>query len=143
MESTRVKWKTRWMIAGIVGVFVLALTYTPQPAHAGGATLEELSQRVTRLERQNQAQARRIHSLERLTAEQGAKLGWFKECTPGPLDVGLFLDEELENRFNIISQALADPAIAWQTLAWPIGAQTFALQVHPSCIKGSISGFPW
>jgi hypothetical protein len=138
MESTRVKWKVKLLILGILAAFAVALTWMPTPARA--ATIE---QRLDKLERQNQAQARRIHSLERLTAEQGAKLGWFKECTPGPLDIGLFLDEELENRFNIISQALADPAIAWQPLAWPIGANTFALQVHPSCIKGSISGFPW
>jgi hypothetical protein len=132
----------RLMIVIAALVFMLA----PVPAQAGGFTdtdLQKLVAKVTKLERQNQAQARRIHALEAQDATQNAKFGWFRECTPGPLDIGLFLDEELENRFNIISQALADPAIAWQTLAWPIGANTFALQVHPSCINGSMSGWPW
>jgi len=127
-------------------LIALAVLCVPAPAQAGGFTdtdFLKLTQQVQEQGRRIQAQARRIHSLERMNAEQNAKLGWFKECTPGPLDVGLFLDEELENRFNIISQALNDPAISWQTLAFPLGAQTFALQVHPSCINGSISGFPW
>jgi len=110
------------------------------PAVADAATIEE---RLVKLERQNQAQARRIHSLERVTAVQNAKLNWFEQCTPAPLDVGLFLDEELGNRFNTIANTIGVPAVAWQTLGAPTGAMTYALQVHPSCIHGSISGFPW
>jgi hypothetical protein len=138
MGSFRLKWKSRWLLAGIAGALTLAFTYTPQPAH--GATIEE---RIVKLERQNQAQARRIHTLERVNAEQNAKLGWFKECTPAALDIGLFVDEAVGDRFNLIAQTIPDPGIAWVPLAYPIGANTFALQLHQSCIKGATSGFPW
>jgi hypothetical protein len=121
-------------VAGIAAALVLVT------APAYGATIE---QRLVKLEKQNQAQARRIHSLERVTAVQSAKLNWFQQCTPGPLDVGLFLDEELGARFNTIANTIGVPAVAWQPLQAPIGAMTFALQVHPSCINGSVSGFPW
>ena len=134
--------RLRWVIV----MTILAVTLVPQPAQAGGFTETDflrLTQQVQEQGRRIQAQARRIHTLERVNGEQNAKLGWFKECTPGPLDVGLFLDEELGDRFNIISQAIGDPAVSWQPLAWPTGAQTFALQVHPSCIEGSFSGWPW
>ena len=138
-EHMAIKW-------GIVAALALATTplvscgwgWPTEPARA--ATIE---QRLDKLELQNRAQARRIHTLERINAEQGAKLNWFEQCTPGPLDLGLFLDEELGNRFNTIAQALGDPAIEWQTLASPLGAMTFTLQVHPSCIHGSVNGFPW
>jgi hypothetical protein len=123
-----------------IAIAAAAVMAALAPAVADAATIEE---RLVKLERQNQAQARRIHSLERVTANQNAKLNWFEQCTPGPLDIGLFLDEELGNRFNAVSQALSLPAVAWQPLQAPIGAMTFALQVHPSCIHGSVSGFPW
>lgn len=123
-----------------IAVTAAALMAALVPAAAGAATLEE---RIVKLERQNQAQARRIHSLERVTAVQSSKLNWFEQCTPGPLDVGLFLDEELGQRFNTIATTIGAPSVAWQALAAPTGAQTFALQVHPSCIHGSVSGFPW
>jgi len=123
-----------------IAIGAAALMAALVPAVADAATIEE---RLVKLEKQNQAQARRIHSLERVTAVQSAKLNWFEQCTPGPLDVGLFLDEELGNRFNTVANTIGVPTVAWQPLQAPIGAMTFALQVHPSCIKGSISGFPW
>jgi hypothetical protein len=116
------------------------------PAQAGGFTdtdFLKLAQQVQDQGRRIQAQARRIHTLERVNGEQSAKLNWFEQCTPGPLDVGLFLDEELGQRFNTLALATNSPSVTWQGLAFPTGAQTFALQVHPSCIHGSISGFPW
>jgi len=123
-----------------IAIGAAALMAALTPAVAGAATIEE---RLVKLEKQNAAQARRIHSLEHQNAVQNSKLGWFRECTPAPLDIGLFMDEELGDRFNIIAQALGDDAVSWQPLAWPVGANTFALRVHPSCINGAQSGWPW
>jgi len=126
-------------------LIALAALCVPAPAQAGGFTdtdFLKLVQQVQDQGRRIQAQARRIHTLERINGEQNAKLNWFKECA-SPLDVGLFLDEELGQRFNSLAVATDSPSVMWQTLAAPDGAQTFAMRIHPRCTEPTFTGWPW
>lgn len=125
--------RTRLMIAGIT-MAIVAATYVQESA-AEAAVRETTAQRsdFEALRLQVQAQARRIKSLERVTARQNAELNWFRECTPQALNIGATLDVPLANAFGRLG-------LRWEPLAQ---ANIWTLALHPSCVQPSVSGFPF
>lgn len=108
MTGNHLRCTTRALLVAIILAIAFAV-YMQEVAYAGVSDRE-----LAALRAQVNVQARRIASLERVTAEQRAELGWFRECT-APLGVGSLLGPP----------------------------PTYVLAVRPHCVPGAPSGFPW